>query len=87
MKASTHTCTGVRWRYRASKCKKLHVGKVCEEYKCQTLKIDNWKEVEVVNEETGIDAIEDSCEGVENMEEKDEEKYLGDIISTDGRNI
>ena len=44
-------------QFGASKCKKLHVGKGCEEYKCQTLKIDDWKELEVVNEETGIDEI------------------------------
>ena len=74
-------------QFGASKCKKLHVGKRCEEYKCQTLKIDNWKELEVENEETGIDEIEDNCEGLAEMEDKDEEKYLGDIISTDGRNI
>ena len=74
-------------QFGAGKCKRLHVGKVCEEYKCQTLKIDDWKEVEIVNEETGIDDIEDKCEGMEDMQKKDEEKYLGDIISADGRNI
>ena len=74
-------------QFGAIKCKKLHVGKVHEEHKCQTLEIDNWKEVEIMNEETGIDEIQDKCEGMEVMEEKDEEKYLGDLISTDGRNI
>ena len=33
---------------------KLHVGKFCEDFKCQILKVDNWKEVEVRNEETGV---------------------------------
>ena len=65
----------------------MDVGKIHEEHKCQTLEIDNWKEVEIMNEETGIYEIEDKCEGMEVMEEKDEEKYLGDLISTDGRNI
>ena len=74
-------------QFGAQKCKKLHVGKVKEDFKCQSLKIDDWKEVELKNEETGMDDIVDICEGEQTMEEKDEEKYLGDIISTDGRNI
>jgi hypothetical protein len=74
-------------QFGAQKCKKLHVGKCQEEYKCQTLKVDNWKEAEIQNEETGLDEIDDIFEGYEIMEEKMEEKYLGDVISTDGRNI
>ena len=66
---------------------KLHVGKMYDDFKCQTLKVDNWKEVEIKNEETGIDEIEDFVEGEEEMKVKNEEKYLGDVISTDGRNI
>ena len=65
----------------------LQVGKVCVDYKCQMLKVDNWKEVELRNEETGVDEIEDVHIGEEMKEEKGEEKYLGDVISTDGKNI
>ena len=74
-------------QFGASKCKKLHVGKYKEDFKCQALKIDDWKEVEIMNEETGVDDIADICDGEEIMEEKQEEKYLGDVISVDGRNI
>ena len=74
-------------QFGAAKCKKLHVGKLCEDFKCQTLKVDDWEEIEIKNEETGIDEIEDVVEGEEEMEVKLEEKYLGDVISTDGRNI
>ena len=74
-------------QFGAKKCKKLHVGKHCDEFKCQVLKVDNWEEVEIMNEETGIEEIEDICEGEEIMEEKSDEKYLGDVISTDGKNI
>ena len=49
--------------------------------------MDNWKEAYIRNEETGIGDIEDLCEGKVVMEEKTEEKYLGDVISTNGRNI
>ena len=44
-------------QFGAQKCKKLHVGKFCEDFKCQILKVNNWKEVEVRNEETGADEI------------------------------
>ena len=74
-------------QFGAQKCKKLHVGKYCENFKCQDLKVDNWEEVEIQNEETGIDEIEDVLKGDLIMEEKMDEKYLGDVISTDGKNI
>ena len=74
-------------QFGANKCKKMHVGKICQAFKCQTLKVDNWKEVSIVNEETGEEEIKDIIEGEEVMELKEEEKYLGDIISSDGRNI
>ena len=45
------------------KCKKMHVGKVCQEYKCQTSTIDSWKEVEVVDDETGLEKFEDVYTG------------------------
>ena len=48
-------------QFGSQKCKKLHVGKFFEDFKCQTLKVDNWKEIEIRNEETGIDEIEDVC--------------------------
>ena len=66
---------------------KMHVGKYCEDFKCQSLMVDKWKEVEIKNEETGLEEIEDVHDGEVVMEGKKEEKYLGDIISTDGRNI
>ena len=73
-------------QFGSSKCKKMHVGRQFEKYKCQGLKVDKWEELEVKNEE-GLDDIKDVCNGVEIMEEKLEEKYLGYIISADGKNI
>ena len=49
--------------------------------------VDSWKEITVVNEDTGVDILEDKYTGEEIIEETSEEKYLGDIISNDGRNI
>ena len=74
-------------QFGAQKCKKLHVGKNLASYKCTAMKVDEWKEVEVVNEETGIDEIKDICNDKYEMEEKEDEKYLGDLISVDGRNV
>ena len=69
-----------KWQFGASKCKKMHVGKYCESFKCQTLKVDNWRELEVTNEETGIETIEDIIDGDKVMESVKSDKYLGDII-------
>ena len=40
-----------------------------------------------MNEDSGVEEIKDIIEGEKEMEIKDEERYLGDIISCDGRNI
>ena len=69
------------------KCKKLHVGKLCEEFKCHKISVDAWREITIFKDEIGVDKIEDKYSGEEEIEEKTEEKYLGDIISNDGRNI
>ena len=74
-------------QFGANKCKKMHIGKVHESFKCQTLKVDNWKELEVTNEETGAESIEDVLDGEIEMENIKSEKYLGDVISIDGKNI
>ena len=74
-------------QFGATKCKKIHIGKNREDFKCHPLFVDSWEENEIKNDENGKITIEDVCLGQEIMEEKDEEKYLGDIISKDGRNI
>ena len=69
------------------KCKKLHVGQGQEDFKCQDLSVESWTEAEVKNDETGeIDTV-DCYDGEKEMDVKSEEKYLGDMISTDGRNM
>ena len=69
------------------KCKKMHIGKTREDYKCHTLFLDKWTEKEVEDSNTKDIIIEDICEEEEIMEERDMEKYLGHVISRDGRNI
>ena len=72
-------------QFGSEKCKKIHVGKLKEEYKCQKLYVDKWEEAFI--EDSGEFKIEDKCNGEDIMEEKEEEKYLGDVVSNDGRNI
>ena len=66
---------------------KLHVGHSQEEHKCQELRVEHWTELEMQNDITGEIEMKDTFAGELMMEEKDEEKYLGDVISNDGRNI
>ena len=72
-------------QFGVSKCKKMHIGKTCDDFKCQELYVDKWEEV-IKEDDEGI-KVEDCFLGEEVMEEKTEEKYLGDIISDDGRNM
>ena len=74
-------------QFGGNKCKKMHVGHDNEDYKCQDLSVDRWSEVEVKNDETGEIEMKDIWDGEQVMEGKLEEKYLGDVISTDGRNL
>ena len=69
-----------------AKCKKMHIGKKYEEFKCHDIFVDKWEEMEEKND-AGRDIIEDICIGKVQIEESEEEKYLGDIIAKDGRNI
>ena len=56
-------------QFGAQKCKKLHVGKRIEAFKCQKLKVDLWKEIE-----TGSEQFEDICDDEHKMEASGQEK-------------
>ena len=49
--------------------------------------MEKWEEREENQGNTQDDTIQDVCIGREEMEEKFEEKYLGDVISEDGKNL
>ena len=74
-------------QFGTNKCKKIHVGKIKEEFKCRPVAVDNWEEVKVKDEQTTKLTLEDHYVGQDEMEEKSEETYLGDIVSNDGRNM
>ena len=73
-------------QFGAAKCKKMHIGKKYEEFKCHDIFVDKWEEKEEKNC-AGRDIIEDIYIGKVQMEETEEEKYLGDIIAKDGKNL
>ena len=68
-------------QFGAGKCKKMHIGKKHEEFRCHAIFVDKWEETEEK------ERIEDMCLGKVQMENSEEEKYLGDIITKDGRNL
>ena len=70
----------------AKKCKRMHIGKTPKTIMCCELKIDGWREENVTCVETGTTQIKDSYEGGKILETSFGERYLGDIISEDGKN-
>ena len=73
-------------QFGARKCKKMHIGKNHEEYKCHSIFVDKWEEKED-KVDNGKEIIEDICVGKVEMENSEEEKYLGDVVTKDGKNL
>ena len=73
-------------QFGVNKCKKMHVGRT-DDYKCQNTLIESWKEEVVKNVITGDVTVKDVVDSIHTMELIEKEKYLGDLISNDGRNI
>ena len=67
-----------------SKCHKLHIGR--DSSVCPALKIDKWKVKKNKEMENNKSSLEDIHDGVYNIEDTSQEKYLGDFISSCGKN-
>ena len=70
-------------QFGTSKCVKLHVGKH-DDTLCRDLFVDGWKIDVMTDATTGKVFQTESFRGPELMGGKDEQMYLGDIISSDG---
>ena len=70
----------------ANKCKRMHIGSTRKPTICCDLIIDGWREKNVTCVETGVTHLEDAYEGDMLLETSLGERYLGDIISQDGKN-
>ena len=66
------------------KCHKIHVG--TDKSLCPELKIEKWKEKEIHRVQTGQSSLTDVYDGKYIIKEKNQERYLGDIIDCMGRN-
>ena len=73
-------------QFGTEKCYRMHVGRVSNSDICPELKIEGWevKQVNQINSEEM--KMEDDYSGMCDMEPVEEEKYLGDIISNNGKN-
>ena len=73
-------------QFGVNKCFKMHIGKAYNEAVCPDLEIDGW-DVKVVEDfNTKEVTMEDEYSGAQKMEEVSHEKYLGNIISSEGKN-
>ena len=68
------------------KCFVLHIGSAQEAYKQIEQCVNGWKMSEVQDFETGGQKWEDTLDNIMELSHVDSEKYLGQIISSDGKN-
>jgi hypothetical protein len=70
-----------RLQFGTEKCIKLHIGKSCNETLCRDLFVGDWKVEVETNDITGESSLKEHFAGMEKMKMKEEQMYLGDIIS------
>ena len=81
-----NTKTGMkRLQFGTSKCVKMHVGKTCNPTLCRDLFVGGWKEEVITDPVTGKCSKSESFEGPVKMGVKEEQMYLGDLISANGK--
>ena len=74
-----------RLQYSESKCNKMHTGPKKED--CPDLEIDSWKIKTVKNIQTSSYDICDEVGEIVNLKSTDAQKYLGDFLSSSGKNM
>ena len=65
----------------------MHVWKTCVKEICPDLQLGGWEMKTVIEVATGKSSHEDIYNGIHKMEAVSSEKYLGDILSSDGKNL
>ena len=73
-----------RLQFGPDKCHQLHIGK--SQLQCPDLYIDQWKLMKRDELVTGVENLEDVQVEDHKFDTASEEKYLGDVISVDGKN-
>ena len=74
-----------RLQFGTSKCIKLHVGQTCYAALCKDLYVDGWKTEVETDPVTGKCFQSEHYGGMEKIKVKQEQTYLGDEISADGK--
>ena len=73
-----------KFQFGKEKCHKLHIG--CKDQNCPDLYLDTWKIEESEEYDTGSKVIKDVIDQDYKIESSEEERYLGDLITSDGKN-
>ena len=76
-----------RLQFGRQKCQVMHIGKNVPKHKKAQFYVDGWIMKEIENLETNMKESTETFNGEENIEEAENTKYLGQIISKDGSNI
>ena len=85
MNSFLNTKTNIKkLQFGVEKCHKMHIG--TKSNICPDLYIDNWKVEKISEIKTGIRNLQDIHDGDYKIDETESEKYLGDIITSDGKN-
>ena len=75
-----HKTHSRKLQFGPDKCKKLHIGKTKEKFF-----VGGWKMKNTKNINTGVEETVETFEESEQIKDVEQEKYLGDIISIDGK--
>ena len=87
MNSYLNTKTSIKkLQYGVEKCFKMHVGRKYNQEICPDLYVNGWKLKTVSEVETGLFKQLDEESGLHEMKKVDNEKYLGDIVTSDGKN-
>ena len=65
---------------------KMHVGRKCNKEICPDLHVNGWRLKTVTEVETGFGKQLEEESGLHEMKGVENEKYLGDIVTSDGKN-
>ena len=75
-----------RLQFNSDKCHIMHIGKDIKEFDKMDFYLDGWKLTEVEEVETGVTTTKETFDGEQEVDETENEKYLGQILSRDGSN-
>ena len=73
-----------RLQFGTDKCIQMHIGRAKNDILCKDCHVGNWNVDIVTDPETGISTQSDTFTGNVKMKVKQEQVYLGDVISSNG---